>query len=240
MHPTRSGFTLFELLITVTVIMILASMLMAVTGYIRKQADTIQCAANLRQIGMAGMAYAADNRSFLPPAVDLNVIAGAQRLFDRDYLFEYLESSHASASRVFLCPSLAHLNYFVRPSTYGWNANLGFRPYPPPYLSDTYRRRSLRIGQITLGAADFAVATEGNSDQYGGETGTAVGYHAAISPDCINGNGADFLTWVPHQRRGNVFYLDGRVAMRAKKDFSWHGMFSIDRDSARPGYVTYP
>ena len=36
----------------------------------RRQAQTVGCASNLRQLGMAAMMYSAGNRGFLPPTID--------------------------------------------------------------------------------------------------------------------------------------------------------------------------
>ena len=63
---THSGFTLIELLASVAIITCLASLLMPVATRLTTRAETVACAANLRQIGLAGFLYAAENNQKFP------------------------------------------------------------------------------------------------------------------------------------------------------------------------------
>ena len=62
----RGAFTLIELLVTIALIAILAALLLPVLARARDQAQTTQCATNLRQWGLALRMYADDNSDFLP------------------------------------------------------------------------------------------------------------------------------------------------------------------------------
>ncbi len=63
----QSAFTLFELLVVITILMALASMLMPVIGMMRAAADRTACASRLRQIGVAQSAWRSDHHGeFLP------------------------------------------------------------------------------------------------------------------------------------------------------------------------------
>lgn len=64
----KSGFTLSELFVVVTIIAVLASILLPVLGTVRDASRRVSCAANLRQIGTGLQAYLGDNRNRLPPA----------------------------------------------------------------------------------------------------------------------------------------------------------------------------
>jgi prepilin-type N-terminal cleavage/methylation domain-containing protein/prepilin-type processing-associated H-X9-DG protein len=62
----RPGFTLTEILMVVGIIAVLIALLMASVWKVREQANQTKCANNLRQIGLAFLAYAQDNEGKFP------------------------------------------------------------------------------------------------------------------------------------------------------------------------------
>lgn len=62
----RDGFTLIELLVVISIIAILASLALPVFGKAQEKARATQCANNLRQIGVAAVAYTTDHDDQLP------------------------------------------------------------------------------------------------------------------------------------------------------------------------------
>jgi prepilin-type N-terminal cleavage/methylation domain-containing protein len=63
------GFTLIELLVVIAVVAVLAALLIPALAASKDVPYRIQCASNLRQIGVAEFVYAGENRDLLP-AID--------------------------------------------------------------------------------------------------------------------------------------------------------------------------
>lgn len=78
----RRAFTLIELLTVIAIIGILSSILLGSVAYGIMLANRAKCGSNLRQIGVAVLAYAQDHRGYLPPTTHTT---GAQ--FHRAWVF---------------------------------------------------------------------------------------------------------------------------------------------------------
>ena len=63
---TRKGFTLIELLVVIAIIGILASMLLPALAKAKTRANRAKCVSNIKQVGSAFKAYAADNDNRYP------------------------------------------------------------------------------------------------------------------------------------------------------------------------------
>lgn len=167
MNPSRSAFTLMELLVTVTIIAILASLLLPVIGIVRDSARTAACASNLRQIGAAGVAYAADNNGLNYPTkmtcYTWDTASGGDNYdlkWSFDFLGEYLlanaNKGAAGASRVrevYTCPQARSLLKITQwASSYGNNASVHpkLEWYAGGNLADPHRQNSWR--RIKLGS----------------------------------------------------------------------------------------
>jgi prepilin-type processing-associated H-X9-DG protein/prepilin-type N-terminal cleavage/methylation domain-containing protein len=130
-HPVKRGmdsgrngaFTLIELVVVLAIIAVLAVVLSLSTCHAFGEARAVQCAGNLRSLGVAFQLYATDNGNHLPQA-----IYPAQNESYDHLLLPYLGND----GRHFICPSVTNPNYPAVP-TYGmnWyydNANLAAIP----------------------------------------------------------------------------------------------------------------
>jgi len=104
-HLSHAAFTLMELLVVIVILTVLSGMTFAVVVKVKQKAKETRCTNNLRQIGVAMGAYAADNNDNFPPNIEqessdeMNETVWSAALVSRHYL---PEPTHDNP--FFLCP----------------------------------------------------------------------------------------------------------------------------------------
>lgn len=76
MKARNKGFTLIELLVVIAIIAILAAMLLPALARAKQSAIVTQCMSNKKQLDVAWVMYAGDNREFFPDNHDYSTQGG--------------------------------------------------------------------------------------------------------------------------------------------------------------------
>ena len=102
-HRKSNGFTLIEILVTITIISILASILFPVFARARESARRASCMSNMKQLALACMMYRQDYDGRLGWSIDLPGYSGYS------YWMQYIPYIANSGNMVYYCPSSANV-----------------------------------------------------------------------------------------------------------------------------------
>lgn len=185
-NSASSAFSLLELLITVTIVALLAALMLPVLALVREGSRSAVCLNNLRQIGLGDMAYAADHRGMMTPSkIEFETYdagqspdwAGSWNTSWMEQLFPYMakNSNRADSKEVYTCPQAKLERKAVQwPSTYGANGSVhpfcsdyrGNKPGRPDHTQWSYiRAMQIPRPSEVIGFMDASVNSVGTSTE---------------------------------------------------------------------------
>jgi len=119
----RAGYTLIELVVVISIILILAAMLLPVFERAVKAAEATSCLANVRDLALANRLYISDYDERLPPAL-IEIPNSTQK-----NCWDVLLLPYVGSHRIYLCladenptPGPAYTNSLIH--SYGINLDL--------------------------------------------------------------------------------------------------------------------
>jgi prepilin-type N-terminal cleavage/methylation domain-containing protein len=106
-RAVRRGFSLIELLVTISIIAIVAALLLPVLGRAKETARRTCCASNLRQVNVAIRLYADDWNDSLPVLPEPNPYPNGVGAYYKQLVKGYvgLRGPASLQEKVFICPS---------------------------------------------------------------------------------------------------------------------------------------
>lgn len=105
----RKGFTLVELLVTISIIAVLAALLLPAISKARDKAETATCSQNLRQIGAGVLAFAGENQGLCPIAGSTVPRGATDAQTGKPGWTEQLDSYLGENTKVYRCPGSARV-----------------------------------------------------------------------------------------------------------------------------------
>ncbi|MCC6423854.1 MAG: DUF1559 domain-containing protein [Phycisphaerales bacterium] len=233
------GFTLVELLVVIGIIALLISILLPALNKARRSAQTVACASNLRQLGLAMTMYANANRDVFPPTYwestwwwnGHTTYTSIWAAFIGKYVGWNEDSVNFILPKLFICPSYEPAIDVNWASTapnwanvsYGYNyLKLGITMWTPIPTKRTSIRRP---------ADKILLADSGYSPLY------PPGGIIILSADTSQG----YLLSKRHNNGSNILFIDGHVDLHSYDEM--HGippLFNLSNAYLKYWDVTAP
>lgn len=198
-------FTIVELLVVISIVIILISLLMPAFNGAKNTAKQISCTNQLKTLGLGVLYYAQDNNDWFPGFI--NTTSGIQW----DYQIEnYVQCPYitSKSATIFHCPG-QKLQTLI-PGDNPWRSRgYGYNFYPGPYQNNPGRLFTCKSPSSLALICDF--------EYYDGTSIEGLRHAGGSNPNyiAINSSWSVYISY-PHFNKSNVLFTDGHVKACAK------------------------
>ncbi len=226
------GVTLIELMIVIGLIAALSAILFPAVSAMRKRSEGVRCIGNLRQVGVATLAYAAEREGKM-----LYYYYDKAISYERWWRTELAATGYIKDERIASCPSLLGKN----PSKH---ESYGMRIYSPPKESPEAFTNSNMKGELVKTYIHFRRMAEPSKyplyvDSVQPKDASVAAragkqWHRFSVDPIANGGAGVHLR---HSNRANVWFCDGHVKSLSGEELAQVGILSgFDIDATRVSF----
>ncbi len=241
---TAKAFTIVELLVAISIVVILIGLLTAAANNVRQSGEAAACLSNIRQLAAANIAYAADNGGQFAPAQDARnrmrwhgYRRNTREGFDpaKGHLSPYL----GGEGRVMMCPTLKKQlsedtsTFELGTGGYGYNHTyIGGSPHKF-YPTNFEPRRMTHIQNLsrTVMFTDAAFPRKDGIQEY---AYCEPFFH--VEPGGELGGRADPSVHFRHNGRAHVAWCDGHVTAEEPSKIEGSNVYGGDNEEYQVGW----